>query len=79
MQVIRTQCDVCKKETVDHYDEPGWIQIGSSTANTQVCISRGRRPSPSNAADNGFRDFKVVDLCGEKCLLAWFKAVKVSK
>lgn len=77
MEIKKTKCDGCGKETDDHYKAVGWTQIGGLNIEVTVSISKGRRPD--GQAKTGFYSGKPLDFCGRKCLIVWLDKLQKQK
>ena len=78
MNVTKTKCDLCGKESEDRYESVGWIQMESGyNGRASITISRGRKPS--GEAKSAFLQFSQIDLCGKKCLERWFDKLREQK
>jgi len=72
MNVTKSACDFCKRETSDRYAEDGWIQISRAS----VSVSRGR--GKDGKPDSGFYSDREGDLdfCSYECLEPWLRSLK---
>lgn len=78
MQVTRTKCDQCGKETSDRYLEPGWIEIGGSSLSiTNVSVSIDGHED--GVARMGRWSGRSLDFCSIACMAKFLKRLGKKK
>lgn len=78
MKIEKRACECCKRETLDYYNEIGWIEMGDVQydGHIRIHISRGRQkdgPAKSGGYWGGRKE--PLDFCGIDCLVKWLKAL----